>query len=238
MMYILLPAYNEKKNLEKIFIKLNKLCKKLKFKVVLVDDCSTDRTADLINSKYNFNLIYIKHKFNKGLSLTLESGFKRIKKIAKANDKVITLDSDNTHPINLIDKLNKELEKKDLVVASRFVNGSKVVGVTLFRSVMSFGARFLFKIFYPHKNLKDYTCNFRGYKFFLIKEILKIKSFFENEDFNITSKIIVFLILKKKELKLSEISFKLSYNNKIGQSKIRLIKSILLTLKLLIKKPI
>lgn len=238
MMYILLPAYNEKKNLEKIFIKLNKLSKKLKFKVVLVDDCSTDKTADLINLKYNFNLIYVKHKFNKGLSLTLESGFKKIKKIAKANDKVITLDSDNTHPINLIDKLNKELEKKDLVVASRFVNGSKVVGVTLFRSIMSFGARFLFKIFYPHKNLKDYTCNFRGYKFFLIKEILKIKSFFENEDFNITSKIIVFLILKKKELKLSEIAFKLSYNNKIGQSKIRLIKSILLTLKILIKKPI
>lgn len=237
-MYILLPAYNEKKNLEKIFIKLNKLSKKLKFKVVLVDDCSTDKTADLINLKYNFNLIYVKHKFNKGLSLTLESGFKKIKKIAKANDKVITLDSDNTHPINLIDKLNKELEKKDLVVASRFVNGSKVVGVTLFRSIMSFGARFLFKIFYPHKNLKDYTCNFRGYKFFLIKEILKIKSFFENEDFNITSKIIVFLILKKKELKLSEIAFKLSYNNKIGQSKIRLIKSILLTLKILIKKPI
>ena len=80
MMYILLPAYNEKKNLEKIFIKLNKLSKKLKFKVVLVDDCSTDKTADLINLKYNFNLIYVKHKFNKGLSLTLESGFKKLKK--------------------------------------------------------------------------------------------------------------------------------------------------------------
>lgn len=238
MIYILLPAYNEKKNLERIFVKLKKLRKKIKFKVILVDDCSTDNTEDLVKLKYDFKIIYIKHKSNKGLSLTLRSGFKRIEKIAKANDKVITLDSDNTHPIDLINKLNIELKNKDIVVASRFVKGSKVFGVTLFRSILSLGAKSLFKIFYPHERLSDYTSNFRGYKFFLIKKILKIQNFFENEDFNITSKIIVFFILKVKNLRLSEIAFKLRYDNKIGQSKIRLIKSILLTLKLLIKKPI
>ena len=238
MIYILLPAFNERKNLEKIFIKLKKLRRKLKFKVVLIDDCSTDNTKDLIKLKHNFKVIYVKHKINKGLSLTLKSGFKKIAKIAKANDKVITLDSDNTHPINLIKKLNNELEKNDIVVASRFVKGSKVFGVTLFRSILSFGAKSLFKIFYPHPNLRDYTCNFRGYKFFLIKKILKIENFFENEDFNITSKVIVSLILLVKNLKLSEIAFKLHYDDKIGESKIRLLKSILLTLKILIKKPV
>ena len=98
--------------------------------------------------------------------MTLRSGFKKIEKLAKANDSVITLDSDNTHPIDLIDKLNNELENNDIVIASRFVKGSKVYGVSLFRSFLSFGAKSLFKIFYPHKNLRDYTCNFRGYKFF------------------------------------------------------------------------
>ena len=67
---------------------------------------------------------------------------------------------------------------------------------------------------------------------------MKIQNFFENEDFNITSKIIVYFLLTVKKLKLSEISFKLRYDNKIGQSKIRILKSILLTLKILIKKPI
>ena len=238
MLYILLPAYNEKNNLKKIFVKLKTLRKKLKFKVVLVDDCSFDNTKDLLNFKYNYEIFYVRHQFNKGLSLTLRSGFKKIEKLAKANDRVITLDSDNTHPIDLIDKLNKELENNDIVIASRFVKGSKVYGVSLFRSFLSFGAKSLFKIFYPHKNLRDYTCNFRGYKFFLIKKILKNQNFFKNEDFNITSKIIVYFLLTVKKLKLSEVSFKLSYDDKIGQSKIRLLKSILLTLKILIKKPI
>ena len=232
MLYILLPAYNEKNNLKKIFVKLKTLRKKLKFKVVLVDDCSFDNTKDLLNFKYNYEIFYVRHQFNKGLSLTLRSGFKKIEKLAKANDRVITLDSDNTHPIDLIDKLNNELENNDIVIASRFVKGSKVYGVSIFRSFLSFGAKSLFKIFYPHKNLRDYTCNFRGYKFFLIKKILKNQNFFENEDFNITSKIIVYFLLTEKKLKLSEISFKLSYDNKIGQSKIRLLKSILLSLKI------
>ena len=46
MNYILLPAFNEKKNLIKIFQKIDKICKKIKnITVVLVDDCSTDNTT-------------------------------------------------------------------------------------------------------------------------------------------------------------------------------------------------
>ncbi len=132
MLYILLPAYNEKNNLKKIFVKLKTLRKKLKFKVVLVDDCSFDNTKDLLNFKYNYEIFYVRHQFNKGLSLTLRSGFRKIEKLAKANDRVITLDSDNTHPIDLIDKLNKELENNDIVIASRFVKGSNFIWLIFF----------------------------------------------------------------------------------------------------------
>ena len=65
MNYILLPAFNEKKNLVKIFQKINKICKKIKnITVILVDDCSTDSTILLKNKKYKFKLIYSKHKKN------------------------------------------------------------------------------------------------------------------------------------------------------------------------------
>ena len=58
MIYILLPAYNEEKNLSKIFKKIEKLpISKSNIKVVLVDDCSTDNTNDLIKKKYQFKLI-------------------------------------------------------------------------------------------------------------------------------------------------------------------------------------
>jgi hypothetical protein len=62
---------------------------------------------------------------------------------------------------------------------------------------------------------------------------LKNKTFFKNEDFNIAGKIILFLTNKFRYLKLAEIPFKLSYDYKIGDSKMNLTKTIILTLDLI-----
>ena len=123
-----------------------------------------------------------------------------------------------------------------LVIASRFVVGSKINGLSNFRKIMSIGAKFLFKTFYPYKNLGDYTCNYRCYSSLLIKEVLKKKKFFKNEDFNIAAKILIFLIKKKNNLKLKEIPFTLNYQRKVGQSKMNIIKTIFLTLRLIFFK--
>ena len=238
MNYILLPAFNEKKNLIKVFEKIDKISKKIKgITVVLVDDCSSDNTILLKNKKYKFKLIYTRHKKNLGLSLTMETGFKLIFNKARDIDTVVTLDSDNTHPISKIPKMIKKIQTgSDIVIASRFVKSSKVNGLTLWRHFLSIGAKHLFKLFYPYNNLNDYTCNFRAYKFELIQDILKNKKFFKNEDFNIAAKIILFLTSRNNNLKISEIPFTLSYDYKIGQSKMKLTKTILLTLRLLFFK--
>ena len=103
---------------------------------------------------------------------------------------------------------------------------------------MSIGAKFLFKLFYPFKNLNDYTCNFRCYKFSLISKILDNNNFFIKEDFNIAAKIILFFTSTIKDLKIKEIPFTLNYDYKIGQSKMNLLKTIFLTIRLLIFKNI
>jgi len=238
IIFILLPAYNEEKNLVKIFKKIKTLTKLQKnIKVVLIDDFSSDNTERLSKKKYTFQLYYIRHKFNKGLSITMETGFREILKRSNEKDIVITLDSDNTHPISTIPKMIKKIDKgSDIVIASRFVTSSKITGLTLWRHSLSIGAKYLFKLLHPYRNLNDYTCNFRAYKFELIKSILKEKNFFKKEGFNIAAKIILFLINKYKNLNLSEVPFKLSYNYKIGESKMKLSKTIFLTLRLIFFK--
>ena len=77
MIYILLPAYNEEKNLKIIFKKIKKSFKdKKKIRVVLIDDCSIDNTKKIALKKNNFKIIYKKHNKNKGLNITMETGFK------------------------------------------------------------------------------------------------------------------------------------------------------------------
>ena len=52
MIFILLPAFNEEKNLKIIFEKIKKNFKnKNEIRVVLVDDCSIDNTKKLANKK-------------------------------------------------------------------------------------------------------------------------------------------------------------------------------------------
>ena len=75
MIYILLPAFNEEKNLKIIFKKIEKNFKnKKKILVILIDDCSTDNTKKIALKKYNFKIIYKKHKKNQGLNITMETG--------------------------------------------------------------------------------------------------------------------------------------------------------------------
>jgi glycosyltransferase involved in cell wall biosynthesis len=117
MIYILLPAYNEFKNLIKIFDKIEKLKNvKKKVSVILVDDCSSDESPTLLKRKYKFRFHYLRHKKNKGLSLTLETGFKKILKISNNKDLVVTLDSDNTHPISIIPKMIEKINNSILLL--------------------------------------------------------------------------------------------------------------------------
>ena len=78
----MLPAFNEEKNLIKIFKKIEKLTIVRKnIRVVLIDDFSSDNTKKIAKKKYSFKLYYLRHSRNKGLSITMESGFKKIIKL-------------------------------------------------------------------------------------------------------------------------------------------------------------
>ena len=240
MIYLILPAYNEEKNLIKVFKKINNLNLVKKISVVLVDDCSVDNTKFLKDTKNKFKLIYIKHKKNRGLNFALQTGFGIVNKRLKEEDLIITMDSDNTHPIKIIPKMILRMKKKrsDIIIASRFLKSSKVNGLSYFRKLLSLFAKITFTIFFPFKNLKEYTCNFRIYKSFLIKRLMKEKNFFKNEDFSIAVKILIFFIKLNKNLVISEYPLILNYHHKEGQSKMHVTKNIFLTLKLIIIKKI
>ena len=238
MIYLILPAYNEERNLVKLFKKINNLIIVKEIIVILVDDCSSDNTKKFKSYKYKFKLIYKRHEKNMGLSLALESGFNFVKDKAKKKDFIITMDSDNTHPIKIIPKMLEIMKKNnpDIVIASRFLSTSKVNGLSFFRKFLSIIAKYIFSYSFPHKNLKEYTCNFRVYKTHLIKELMKNKKFFKNEDFNIAAKILLSLIRGNRDLKIFEYPLILNYHYKIGSSKMSVLKNIYLTVKLIILK--
>lgn len=238
MIYLILPSYNEKENLVKIFKKIDNLKISKNFVVILVDDCSTDNTIKLRLNKNKFKVIYKRHPKNLGLSAALESGFNIVKDKVKKNDFIITMDSDNTHPIKIIPNMVNVLKKNnsDIIIASRFLPTSKVNGLSYFRQSLSYAAKYVYSFIFPYKNLKEYTGNFRVYRSHLIKNLMKNKKFFQNEDFNIVVKILLYLTKNIKNLKISEYPLVLNYHHKMGSSKMRITRNIFFTLKLIVLK--
>ena len=243
MIYILLPCYNEYKNLLPLIKKINQinLDKNIKINILIVNDGSTDDTHKKIKKlkKISKNkIIYLKHKTNFGLNIALLNGFKKIITLGRKKDIVITLDSDNTHPINLIPKMYHLLNQKnyDIAIASRFQNGSKVRGLSFFRTFLSIAARIVFKFVINIKNVNDYTCNFRAYKFDVLKKSKLInKKFFSNKDFSIASDLLININKNINSLNICEIPLILRYDNKIGPSKMSVGKNIIKTFILIFK---
>ena len=148
--YFILPTYNESKSIFYLLKDINSLQVKLGNNVtcVVINDASTDDTNIWIKkSKKEFNnikILELKHKTNLGLNNALNSALKLLSTKIFLNDIVVTMDGDNTHDPKLIFKMiEKHKLGDDLVIASRFLKDLDVKGVTMFRYILSQGARLL-----------------------------------------------------------------------------------------------
>ncbi len=227
--FILLPAYNEEKNLPQLLDRIRKVFSRLDFEVVIVDDGSRDRTAEIAqNFKDKFPLVLLSHGANRGLGQALKTGFGYINRMADDNDVLVTMDADNSHDPSLALRLVEKLDKGyDISIASRYFPGGGQVGVKLARRIMSRGINWLFKMFYPIKGAKDYTSGFRAYRVSIVRQGFEIfgDRFIQEEGFASVAEILV--KLAKRGARVSESPLILRYDLKRGKSKIRLAQVIL-----------
>jgi len=100
-----------------------------------------------------------------GLGETIRDALELAARKADPEDVVVTMDADNTHPVELIPEMvPRLLEGYDVVIASRYRTGASVVGLSGFRRLMSFGARLIYQAVFPIRGVRDYTCGFRAYR--------------------------------------------------------------------------
>jgi dolichol-phosphate mannosyltransferase len=149
------------------------------------------------------------------------------------------MDTDNSHTINLSYKMAEKIffNKIDIVIASRYQLQSKIKGLNLSRKVLSFGAALLFKIFFPIKNIKDFTSGFRAFRLGKIRNAWKLdKNFFSEKGFSASADIILKLYKYKNKIIFKEMPINLRYDLKKGVSKMKIFKTIYLNIALIIKR--
>ncbi len=242
--YYILPCFNEELNLSKLLLDFFNFYKNKKFQVeiVIINDGSRDNSLNLIKKikkKFKINkikIIIISHKINLGLGESLKDGFNYCISKGKGKDIIISMDCDNSHTISLSFKMLKIilLKNKDVVIASRYKKNSKTKGLENLRIFLSYGAAILYKIFFPIDNVKDYTCGFRAFKLEVIKKACKEnKNFFSEKGFSASADILLKLFKYKNLIEFDEVPIDLRYDLKKGESKMKILKTIYLNLKLI-----
>lgn len=228
MISICLPAYNEEVSITSLINDIIKLKNTFKdIKIYVVDDGSTDKTAEILKRYYPGEVIILSHDKNYGLGIALKTAFFAIKDKLQDDDIVITMDADNTHSPEFILLMVQNIRAgNDVVIASRFCSKSKSMGLSLKRNILSICAYLFLKLFFPVKGVKDYTSGYRAYSGKILKSAFeKYKNnFFTVKGFNIQADILI--KLSKINARIKEIPFTLRYDLKCGKSKIKIIRTI------------
>jgi dolichol-phosphate mannosyltransferase len=143
MLSIIIPTYNEAKNITILIPKIYKYLRNINqdFEIIIVDDNSPDGTckivAEIIKKHSKYNVKIIRRTKDKGLSHSVIEGFNKTK-----GDTLIVMDADLSHPPELLPKMIMASKKHDIIIASRNI-GYGESRFSLFRKIVSSFARML-----------------------------------------------------------------------------------------------
>lgn len=232
---VILPAYNEEDNIEILYKKWEDQREVLRnehglnLEIILVDDGSSDETAKISEeiARNNACFTLIKHSRNKGLGGAVRTGIEYFIERCQSSSYMCIMDCDNTQePFYISDMLNSMKNKNtDIVIASRYQKGSEVEGVSKGRLLMSGGARFVFTILLGIPGVKDYTCGYRLYgRDKLDKAYTRFKDKLIEEN-GFTCMVELLYKLHSCNARISEIAFRLRYDQKQGVSKMSVVKT-------------
>ena len=112
---IIIPAYNEQKTIKSVLDSINNNIGSRIGELIVVNDCSSDETREILENLNIPNLIIINNSRNKGYGGSLKAGIKKANK-----DYILMLDADGQHEIKHLEQLLiSDYENCDAIIGSR-----------------------------------------------------------------------------------------------------------------------
>lgn len=238
--HVVLPAFNEAACIGRLLEHLDEDLGDAgqPYTVTLVDDGSTDGTTEAAQAfTSRIDLRLIRHERNQGLGATLRDGLVAAAAQAAPRDILVTMDADDTHTPGLILRMTRMIhEGHDVVIASRYQPGSRTIGVPAHRRALSYFGSLLFRLVFPIRGVRDFTCGYRAYRAEVIQQALRQygDAFLDQDGFQCM--VDVLLKLRRMHLIFGEVPFILRYDIKEGASKMNVGRTIRRTLALMLRR--
>jgi len=240
---VLLPCLNEEQALPPLLMRFRDVQEHLpalwRLSVLVVDDGSTDRTAQLAREHHPPpGTTLIQHETNRGLGEALRTGIAWFLAQPPADSERVlaVMDADGTHPPELLGAMLGALYGAtdeagaplcDVVIASRYAPGGEEHGLPRLRLAYSRIASFVLRLLARLPGVRDYTC---GYRLYRRDALARARERFG--DALITERSFVCMAellikLGRSRARIAEVPLSLHYELKGGPSKMNVPRTIL-----------
>lgn len=160
---VLIPTYNEAANI--LLVMQSVLGLEEKISMLIIDDGSTDGTAELVKNmrdEYPDRIDILERPSKLGLGTAYLAGFKYA--LENGFDHVCEMDADFSHNPKDLPQLIAPIKNNqaDLTVGSRYINGVRVINWPLSRLILSYGAGIYTRMI-TRLPIQDVTAGFKCY---------------------------------------------------------------------------
>ena len=159
---ILIPTYNESTSIVELLRSLEELHQTRDFDVLILDDNSPDKTADIVASLKLPWVEILRRPGKAGLGAAYRAGFAHVLPLGKYS-KIVTMDADGSHRVADLAAMFRAISPgKSIVLGTRWIPGGSVVNWPKSRQLLSkSGTRYA--SFALGIKLADLTGGFRIY---------------------------------------------------------------------------
>ena len=153
---IIIPVYNEAQRIPKNLKKIFRYFQNDDYEVIVVDDGSTDHTAEVVRSLANDKTRILRNQVNMGKGFSVKKGV-----LAASKKLILFSDADLSTPISELKKLLPFVKTHDVIIGSRALSDSQVrVRQSFYKVLLGRIGNLLIRLL-AVKGIRDTQCGFK-----------------------------------------------------------------------------
>jgi dolichol-phosphate mannosyltransferase len=240
-LYVIIPVFDEEDNLPRLMRSIevlkHEVASEFVLKIFVIDDGSKDNSVKVIERiNETLDVVVISHSHNMGPGAAFRTAFDLLSDKLEPDDWVVTMEADNTSRLDtLLHMLIRRKEGYDVVLASPYLCGGGISNVNLIRLFISQVGNESVRLLLGLRGIQTFSSFLRLYRG---EVILKLQQRYGSKimisrGFECMVELLVKLV--RNHASISEVEMKLDWDQRVGKSRMKIIKTIAGYIKLLFK---